>query len=87
EHTAFQNPVVYGFLQRLASADSPENIEILDLAQNEEEQALITRLSVEPGFDPEQSDAVIEDCLKKLDALQLESKIRSARHAGDLKLL
>jgi len=59
---------------------------LLDTA-DEDERKMITRLSVDPGFDPAHIDKNIEDCLKRIENRKLNRKIRNAEISGDLKLL
>ncbi len=78
--------VVSLFKKFASSADKGETGDILDIA-DEEERQIITRLSVEPGFDPEQVDRNIEDCLRRLEKRKLDERIRNAQTSGDLKLI
>jgi DNA primase len=58
------------------------------LAQADDaEGALITELSLKPGFDPEHIDKNIEDCLKKLGQRRFEEKRRLAEESGDIAVL
>jgi len=54
---------------------------------SDEERVLITRLSLNPGFDVEHIDKNIRDCLKKNAYYEIEEKIKKAKDAGDLRLL
>ncbi len=53
----------------------------------EEEKALITRLSLNPGFDGENVDQNIRDCLRKIAHSKMEEKITQAKNAGNLRQL
>jgi DNA primase len=59
---------------------------LLDVAE-EEERKLVTRLSVDPGFDPDQIDRNIEDCLRRMAKRKLDERIRRAQNSGDLALI
>ncbi|MFZ6017635.1 MAG: DNA primase [Nitrospirota bacterium] len=59
---------------------------LLDKTDNAE-RALITELSLKPGFDLEHVDRNIEDCFKKLIQKNLYERIRLAEESGDLNLL
>lgn len=52
-----------------------------------EDTALITGLSLKPGFDPEHVDRNIEDCLQTLLRKRFEEKRRLAEESGDISLL
>ncbi len=54
---------------------------------NGEEQALITKLSVDAEIDPDHVDAMIKDCLKTIAVKGIRRKIELAQKAGDEKLL
>jgi hypothetical protein len=52
----------------------------------EEGRILYTKLSVEPGFDTEHVDRIIEDCLMTIERKKMEEKLRLATLTGDPKL-
>jgi DNA primase len=54
---------------------------------SQEEQAIITRLSLKPGFDMEAIDKTINDCLKKIKKRKVDKRIREAEESGDIRLL
>jgi len=53
----------------------------------DEERVLYTRLSVEPGFDPEFIDRTIEDCAGRICKKKLDAGFSMAGASDDLKLL
>ncbi len=53
----------------------------------EEGRLLMAGLSVEPGFDTDQVDRVIEDCLRAIAGRRLAEQLHRAREAGDLTLM
>ena len=59
---------------------------ILDTA-DEEERRMVTRFSVDPGFDTEHVDKNIEDCFRRIEARKLDEKIRLAQITGDVGLM
>jgi DNA primase len=63
------------------------NIPSLMDSADDAEKALITELSLKPGFDPEHVDKIIEDCLQKLRKREFEEKRRLAESSGDIALL
>jgi DNA primase len=69
-----------------ASAGSPSMSALLD-ESDEAERALITELSLNPGFDPEHVERVIEDCLHALRQKQFDERNRLADETGDIALL
>ena len=52
-----------------------------------EESALITGLSIKPGFDLEHVDRNIEDCLQTMMQKRFEEKSKLAEESGDITLL
>jgi hypothetical protein len=69
-----------------ASPGSPSMSALLD-ESDEAERALITELSLNPGFDPEHVERVIEDCLHALRQKQFDERKRLADESGDIALL
>ncbi len=54
---------------------------------NSDEQALITKLSVDSGMDADNINAMIKDCLKTISRKGITREIELAEKAGDEKLL
>ena len=69
-----------------SSAGSPSMSVLLD-ESDEAERALITELSLNPGFDPEHVERIIEDCLHALRQKQFDERNRLADESGDIALL
>jgi len=82
-----QNPVAKKIFQEIKPSVGRLNMNTMLGMLNDEEKALITRLSLNPGFDTEHVDNNIRDCLRKMAQRELEEKIREAKSAGDLRLL
>ncbi|NWF51508.1 MAG: DNA primase, partial [Nitrospirae bacterium] len=59
---------------------------ILDKA-DDEEKSIITELSLKPGFDLENVDKIIDDCLQTIAQKRFDEKIRQAEESGDVTLL
>ena len=78
---------VVSLFKKLASLrKTADTGRVLDVADAEETK-IVTRLSVAPGFDPEQVDQNIEDCLRRMEKRKLDERLRSAQTSGDLKLI
>ncbi|MGD0283596.1 MAG: hypothetical protein ABSB95_14690, partial [Dissulfurispiraceae bacterium] len=54
---------------------------------NSDEQALLTKFSVDPGLDTDNINAMIKDCLKTISRKGITRQIELAEKAGDEKLL
>ncbi|TAL26925.1 MAG: DNA primase [Nitrospirae bacterium] len=81
------NPVIKKIFQEIKpSADKVSMTAMLGVL-GEEERALVTRLSLNPGFDVEHVDKNIMDCLRKIASYELEEKIKEAKKQGDLRRL
>jgi len=81
-----EDPTVTSLLVRLSSGKASTE-GVLAIAETEEERELVTRLSLSPGFEIEDIDMNIDDCITRINKRRLDSRIRSAESSGDLKLL
>jgi DNA primase len=81
-----EDPVVMSLLKKLSAGDASRE-GVLALAETDEENELVTRLSVSPGFEIEHIDENIQDCIIKISKRRLDQRIISAQSAGDMKLL
>lgn len=83
-----EDPVIRGIFEKIKKGLS---IGKLLSVCDEEEQRLITMLSINTEIDEEYVDAsveeIIENCLKAIALRRLERQIKSAGEAGDVKLL
>jgi DNA primase len=79
--------VVREVFKRLSSLEDKTVHALLTASETEEERALISRLSLNPGFDLSNLDKNIDDCIKKITMKRVEERIKTAELAGDLKLL
>jgi DNA primase len=87
----FGDPLVRSIFSKLLASDGASP---LGLAETDEENALITRLSVSPGFDPDNFDKNVEDCIGKIQKLRIKAEIKridedikAAERAKDQKML
>ena len=62
----FRNPSVRNILEKLSAAGDNKNIKAVLSSLAGEEEGLATRLTFQPGFDPEDLDKNIEDCVRKI---------------------
>jgi len=79
--------VVREVFKRLSSLEDKTVHALLTASETEEGRALISRLSLNPGFDLSNLDKNIDDCIKKITMKRVEERIKTAELAGDLKLL
>jgi hypothetical protein len=54
---------------------------------DDEEKALITELSLKPGFDLELVDRNIDDCFQRLAQKRFEERGRQAEESGNIAVL
>lgn len=70
-------------IKLLGNTFTPESL----LSEAGEERALITGLSLKPGFDLEHVERNIEDCLQIMIQKRFEEKRKQAEESGDISLL
>jgi DNA primase len=54
---------------------------------DEEEKRVVTKFSVDPGFDPEHLERNMEDCFRSIEKKKLAERMRLARTSGDPALI
>lgn len=81
----FRNLMVRNILERLSITNGRLDSAMISLSN--EENMLITRLTLNPGFDLENADKIIEDCIKKIVMKRFNERLRQAEVTGDIKLL
>ncbi|MEJ2685228.1 MAG: DNA primase [Candidatus Sulfobium sp.] len=82
-----RDATVRSLCRKITSLPEDKDISsILDTA-DEAERRILTKLSVDPGFDPEDVDRNIEDCIRTVRKRKLDEKILSARMSGEFRLL
>jgi DNA primase len=74
------------FVKIKTAAGTPSMSALLEEA-GEAERTLITELSLNPGFDPDHVERIIEDCLHTLRQKQFDDRRRLADESGDIALL
>jgi DNA primase len=83
----FADPVVRGLLERIAEKAEQETVDPLGIAESEEERSLISGLAVAPGFEEDDINKVVEDCIRGIARKKMDREIKEAEHSGDMKLL
>ncbi|MDI6802005.1 MAG: DNA primase [Thermodesulfovibrionales bacterium] len=88
---AIENNIIRGIFEKIKTyiADGHEHLTAEDLLSgcDNEEQKIITMLSINTEIDKEYIDKNIEDCLKKITLKNLEKRLKEAERNGDAKLL
>jgi DNA primase len=77
---------VAGIFRKLAAQKDEADLSVVLRDANDSERRVLTRLSVDPGFDPDNVDASIEDCLRRMEGRKLYEKMRLAERSGDPEL-
>jgi hypothetical protein len=83
----FRNERVKAVFEKLLAAGGSDDIDSILSSFAGEERTLVTRLTLDPGFDLSHADKNIGDCIKKMLVRRVDQKLRSAEMSGDLKLL
>lgn len=83
----FRNGTVKSIMTRFAGAGEVKAFAAILSSLSDEEEALVTRLTFHPGFDPEHVDKNIEDCIKRKVMQRLSERGRQAHMAGDREAL
>ncbi len=78
-----KDKIVGSLLRRFAAAGAGDDMTAVLEGAAEEERALATKLSVEPGFDTENVDRIIEDCVRTIERRKLEERHQRAQQSGD----
>jgi DNA primase len=82
-----KDKTISSILGKIKSIKDNFNIRTLLEKAEEEEMAIITELSFNPGFDLEHVDKNINDCLHILRQRRFEEKRKIAEESGDISLL
>lgn len=80
-----KDQTIVSIFRKLSSAGSGKDVLSALEDADEEERILVTKLSVDPGFDVEHVDRNIEDCLRKIDMRKLDEKKKLSEISGDLR--
>jgi DNA primase len=84
-----KDKLVFSLLKKIFSLGNTwDVVQILDIA-DEDERKIVTRYSVEPGFEPEYVDKSIEDCLKRIENSKLDKSLQTTgdKELGNLLLI
>ena len=57
------------------------------LAEDDQERSVISRLTLDPGFDAKNAQKVLHDCMRKIARRKVDREIADAEYSGDLKRL
>jgi DNA primase len=82
----FRNPTVRSIMQDL-DRNRGERLDSILSSLGDEEKALVTGLTVCPGFDLEIVDKNIEDCIRKISMRKFDERNRQAEGTADPELL
>ncbi len=82
EPREIRNDTIRGLFEKLKRGGS-----VQEAAETEGERALVSRLMLQPGFDVDDIDRMVDDCVRRIQRRKVEDRIREARTAGDLRLL
>ncbi len=78
--------VIASLFRKIASlGEAWGTAQILEIA-DDEERKMVTRYSLEPGFDPEQVDKSIDGCFRRIEERKLSERLRLAQTSGDAVL-
>ena len=83
-----KDKILISLFGRLASLEDKKDFtrSILDSGE-EEEKKIVTKFSVDPGFDPEHVDKNIEDCFRSIEKRKLNERLRLTEMSSDLALI
>lgn len=80
----FKNSTVRNLFRKMVLAKG--RLDAMTTLLGDDEKMLFERLALNQGFDPENTDTCIEDCIKKIVIKRFDERLREAEVAGDLKL-
>ena len=72
----FRNPTVRNIFGKLGAEDGGVRLNEMISSLEEEERVLVTRLTVNPGFDIDAVDKNIEDCVRRIGERKLDARLR-----------
>jgi DNA primase len=82
-----RDATVRSLCRKIACLPGDKDLSIILDTADEGERRVLTKFSVDPGFDIEHVDRNIEDCIRMIRKRKLDERIRSAEISGDLRLL
>lgn len=77
---------VASLFRRLAALKDRKDLALVIEDAAEDERRMVTKLSVDPGFDPEYLDKNIEDCFMRMEKRKFDDKIMLAKKSEDKEL-
>jgi DNA primase len=80
-----RDETVAGVFKKLALQEDNPDLSLILREANDGERRLLTRLSVDPGFDRDYVDSNIEGCLREIEIRKIRQKLFLADKDGDLK--
>lgn len=83
----FRSPAVRRIIEKLSAIGTGETIDSLMPRLDREEEMLVTRLTLHPGFDLEIADKNIDDCIRKVSSRKFDERRRELEMSGDPELL
>jgi DNA primase len=74
-----------GVFKKLALQEDTPDLSLILREASDSERRMLTRLSVDPGFDRDNVDSNIEGCLREIEIRKIREKLSLADKDGDLK--
>jgi DNA primase len=78
-----RDKTVAGIFRKLALQEDKADLTLILRDADDNERRVMTKLSVDPGFDRDNVDSNIEGCFRKIEIRRFEEKLSVARNAGD----
>ncbi len=87
DRTELRDKTVASLLDKIAAVDNTADVsEILNTA-DASEKTLFDELAMNPGFDFDQVERIVEDCLRSIEKRKFNEQLHDARISGDLHRL
>jgi DNA primase len=83
----FKDKTVISLFRKLSSLGHNKDLSQVLEDADKDEREMVTGFSVNPGFDLENVDRNIEDCIRTIEKRKLDERRRLAEMSGDLKLM
>jgi len=83
----FYDPTIKKILEKIKTIQESFSIDNLSELCDDKERILISKMLVNPGFDNENVNEVIDDCIRAIKIRRLEEQLSYAKGIGDVKLL
>jgi len=81
------DPTIKRILEKIKTIQERFSIDYLSELCDDKERILISKMLVNPGFDNENVNEVIDDCIRAIKIRRLEEQLSYAKGIGDVKLL